>query len=74
MMYPELQPAIIGLAIICSFRDNTVVITCMATMEDGTELKASVPAAMEVALAFLSAETKAYSVYAGYSLEPIEEE
>lgn len=52
--------------------EGTALITCTALLEDGTELKASVPVAVEVAVTSLSAKTKAYSVYAGYSLEPID--
>lgn len=48
------------------------MITCTASLEDGTELKASVPVAVEIALSSLSAKTKAYTAYTGYSLEPFE--
>ena len=52
--------------------EGTALITCTALLEDGTELKASVPVTVEISVASLSAKTKAYTAYTGYSLEPVE--
>ena len=51
---------------------GTATITCSTSLEDGTRLKASVPVAVEIPVASLSTKSKAYSVYRGYSLEPVE--